>query len=87
MFQQKIDYIKGIVRRKNQGESFNDVVKMTEYKLSQLLGELREKSPNDTDGQKVLRDLIDFQYQQSQQIFHFAFYIYIVLFTMPMIFQ
>ena len=60
---------------------------MNEYKLSQLLGELREKSPNDTDGQKMLRDLIDFQYKATQQIFHFEFYLYVVLFLMPMVFQ
>lgn len=39
---------------------------MSDYRLALLLGEIQEKSPNDTDGQKMLRDIIDFQYLETQ---------------------
>lgn len=83
ILQNKIDYIKGVSSK----EHLQGVIEATEYSLARWLGRLREKSPNDTDGQKILRDLIDFQYKETQKIFHFEFYLYVILFLMPLIFQ
>ena len=58
-----------------------------DYELAQLVNTILEKTEGSVEDQKVLRDIVDWQFRKTKQFFYIQLIVYLIFYFIPFLIQ